>query len=280
MFLKNILVPSSFVPEYGRYHRDELYFLLSGADPHEVRKKLSISTVNIVGCGGIGSLLAVKLATMGVGRLNLLDQDTVEVHNITRQLFFSEDDVGRSKVDILKHEIEKRNSNTKVNAINRYVNFDDVDPGIPSADLSILSADQPGIIPQANRYFVANMQPFLHICYVNDIAVWGPFVEPGYTGCWECQSHIGTDDIPSEPQLESLLKEINKNYTCPILSPVSSIAISLACIDIVRFLGQFGEVKSRNNRIGLWTHDLHFETQRFERNPQCQICKEVRSGAT
>jgi len=52
----------------------------------------------IIGCGSIGSFTAITLAKMGIGRLVLYDDDSVESHNIPNQ-FFTRDDLGTNKAE-------------------------------------------------------------------------------------------------------------------------------------------------------------------------------------
>jgi adenylyltransferase/sulfurtransferase len=55
--------------------------------------------VLVLGVGGLGSVVAVNLLRLGVGKLFLLDYDVVDVHNLNRQLLFCHADVGKPKVD-------------------------------------------------------------------------------------------------------------------------------------------------------------------------------------
>ena len=71
--------------------------------------------ITIIGCGGLGSPVSVYLAASGVGRINLVDPDVVEIRNLHRQVFFQEEDIGEFKVDVLKDHIERLNSHCKVN---------------------------------------------------------------------------------------------------------------------------------------------------------------------
>ena len=71
--------------------------------------------ITIIGCGGLGSPLSVYLAASGIGRINLVDPDKVEIRNLHRQVFFQEEDIGKFKVDVLKDHIERLNSHCKVN---------------------------------------------------------------------------------------------------------------------------------------------------------------------
>lgn len=71
------------------------------------QQALQKSTVVIVGCGGLGSMVAVKLAASGVGTIHLVDFDIVSVSNLHRQVFYTLDDVEKSKVTCLKNYITK-----------------------------------------------------------------------------------------------------------------------------------------------------------------------------
>jgi adenylyltransferase/sulfurtransferase len=86
------------------------------------QKALQEATVLIVGCGGLGSTVAVYLAASGIGSLELIDFDTVSVSNLHRQVFYTIDDVGKPKVTCLKKYIEKISPFVKVTKHNIAVN--------------------------------------------------------------------------------------------------------------------------------------------------------------
>lgn len=83
-----------------RYSRHHLFYSMSGASPREVQNRLRERHALLLGCGGIGNVLSVTLATAGVGRLTLVDDDNVELSNLARQFMFTERDVGSNKVSI------------------------------------------------------------------------------------------------------------------------------------------------------------------------------------
>jgi molybdopterin/thiamine biosynthesis adenylyltransferase len=63
------------------------------------QQKLKAASVLIVGAGGLGAPAALYLAAAGVGTIMLADPDVVDRSNLQRQVIFSEDDIGRSKVE-------------------------------------------------------------------------------------------------------------------------------------------------------------------------------------
>lgn len=78
------------------------------------QQKLQDASVLVVGCGGLGSPIAVHLAASGLGKIHLVDFDTIDVTNLHRQVFYSLDDVGKSKSETLSKFIEKRAPFTEV----------------------------------------------------------------------------------------------------------------------------------------------------------------------
>ena len=111
----------------------------------------------------------------------------------------------------------------------------------------------------------------MNVGYVEDIAVWGPLVIPGKSGCYQCKQHIVNFDHLSQEQINKC-KQINRNYQAPSTGPINMMASSFAALDILKLLGNFGQIQSLNTRIGIWSHDLHIEKQDYSLNYSCEIC--------
>lgn len=274
------LLASHFLIEHGlydasdRFSRSFLFYALSGANPIEVQKKLRQCHVIILGCGGIGNLVASILATSGVGKLTLVDNDSIELSNLTRQLLFTEDDVHQKKADVLRRELKRRISNIQIDTIQEEIRDQNSLGRLPLSDLMLVSADKHGIVCLANRYCVQTRTPFTNIGYVQDVAVWGPFVVPGITGCYECQNLVSRKCCEDQ-QLSQMINEINAGYQAPSIGPINMLAAACASLDILRYLGGFGTVLTLSKRIGLWSHSLKVETQECKRNKRCQICGQL-----
>jgi adenylyltransferase/sulfurtransferase len=82
---------------------------------------LQKSKILVIGCGGLGSPVAIYLAASGIGEIHLVDFDTVSVSNLHRQVFFNISDIGKSKVEILAEEIKEKAPFTKVTLTNKTV---------------------------------------------------------------------------------------------------------------------------------------------------------------
>lgn len=79
--------------EIERYQRHILLRELGGAG----QQKLKAARVLIIGMGGLGHPVAQYLAAAGIGTLGLVDDDTVSLSNLQRQILFSDDDIGKAK---------------------------------------------------------------------------------------------------------------------------------------------------------------------------------------
>uniref|UniRef100_UPI004024B1FC tRNA threonylcarbamoyladenosine dehydratase n=1 Tax=Eubacterium sp. TaxID=142586 RepID=UPI004024B1FC len=72
-------------------------------------KKLKNSRVAVFGVGGVGGYTVEALVRSGVGALDLIDNDTVSLTNINRQIIATLDTVGRDKVDVAQERIKSIN---------------------------------------------------------------------------------------------------------------------------------------------------------------------------
>ena len=81
-----------------RFDRQLPYFAEAG-EPAAAQRRLAGSTVVVLGCGGLGTWALGALASAGVGRFVLVDDDTVELSNLNRQILYGVDDLGAAKVE-------------------------------------------------------------------------------------------------------------------------------------------------------------------------------------
>jgi molybdopterin/thiamine biosynthesis adenylyltransferase len=91
-----------------RYQRHSLIDWFSQED-------VKSSAFAVIGCGAVGNEVSKNLALLGVGKIDLFDFDTIEIHNLTRSVLFREDDVGSYKAEVAGRRIQDLDPNIEVN---------------------------------------------------------------------------------------------------------------------------------------------------------------------
>lgn len=86
----------------------------------EAMEKLSAARVAVFGVGGVGGFVVEALARSGVGALDLIDNDTVALSNLNRQIIALRSTVGQYKVDAAAERIRDINPDCKVNALRTF----------------------------------------------------------------------------------------------------------------------------------------------------------------
>lgn len=92
----------------------------------EALDKLKHSKVAVLGIGGVGSFAAEALARGGIGNLILVDDDTICLTNINRQIIADYNTINKNKVDVMKERILGINPNCKVDIFKTFVNEENI----------------------------------------------------------------------------------------------------------------------------------------------------------
>ena len=114
--------------ERERYGRQILSF------GEEGQARLKNAHIVIAGAGGLGSPIAIYLAVAGVGRLTLIDQDTVERTNLNRQVLHGEADIGRPKVESGVKTLQALNPSIRVEGVRATITDENAATLIGNAD--------------------------------------------------------------------------------------------------------------------------------------------------
>ncbi|MFW9934299.1 MAG: ThiF family adenylyltransferase [Candidatus Thorarchaeota archaeon] len=77
-------------------------------------RRIHEAKVVIVGIGGLGSVSARQLVSLGFGTLRIVDRDVVELSNLQRQLLYTTEDVGKPKVEVAMNRLKQLNADTMV----------------------------------------------------------------------------------------------------------------------------------------------------------------------
>ncbi len=98
----------------NRFSRTELLLGIN------VMERLSKCRVAVFGIGGVGGYVCEALARSGVGTFDLIDNDTVSITNLNRQIIATEKTVGRYKTEVMKERIHDINPKAEVNIYNSF----------------------------------------------------------------------------------------------------------------------------------------------------------------
>jgi adenylyltransferase and sulfurtransferase len=107
----------------------------------EGQRRLRRTRVLIVGCGGLGSPALMYLASCGIGTIGLADSDRVELHNLQRQVVFSENDIGGLKVEAAAGFARRLNSSITINIHSEMIEAENIDGIIVSYDIVLDCCD-------------------------------------------------------------------------------------------------------------------------------------------
>jgi molybdopterin/thiamine biosynthesis adenylyltransferase len=276
--LKHLLIEDTIQEKiyktFDRYSRHLLFYNMYTSNPIFVQKKLAKAHVTLLGCGGIGNVVATMLSVAGIGQITLVDDDRIELSNLTRQILFDVEDIGRLKVEVLKSRLSLKNPDCQINTIvKNIISIEDL-KDLPKSDLLVLSGDSKNIQYLVNEWSYQYHIPFINIGYIQDIAVWGPFVIPAKkTACYKCFS---VHNISQKRQKDMIMMEkidiINMRNKAPSFGPINMLAASMGILDIIKYLGNFGEISTIGKRAGIWTNEIKLQYQNYEKQDNCKIC--------
>ena len=107
----------------------------------EGQKKLLAAKVLVVGAGGLGCPISLYLAAAGVGTIGLVDFDTIDASNLQRQILFTTEDVGKSKVEVAAKRLKALNPDVMVNTYAVALKSDNIMDILKNYDMIIDGTD-------------------------------------------------------------------------------------------------------------------------------------------
>ncbi|MFC1991411.1 ThiF family adenylyltransferase [Chloroflexota bacterium] len=158
------------------------------------QEKLKRAKVIIAGSGGLGSPIAIYLATAGVGTIRIVDHDSVELSNLNRQILHWEKDINRNKVDSAAEKLSKLNQSVKIEAMMETINQANVSQLVAGFDVIVDAMDNLPTRFLLNKAAIENHIVFIHGA-VNGFEGRVMTIIPGETACLRC---VYRGSIPHE----------------------------------------------------------------------------------
>ncbi len=189
--------------------------------------KLTKSTIVLVGIGAIGSYVATILVSSGIGKLIIIDFDTIEISNLNRQLLFRDKDVGKSKSQIAAENLKPLNPKCEIEFIHE--KMEDVSSAIyEEADVIIACLDTFIGRRWINSMAVRVKAPLVMggmFAFLGNVQV----IKPYETACFECQPLVPDEELAQactpfgEERKKERQDELEKEPPLPAVATLSSI---------------------------------------------------------
>jgi len=240
-----------------RYSRQVLFPGIGEEGQH----KLGKSSVVIVGCGALGTVIATSLVRAGVGRVRIIDRDFIEYHNLQRQVLFDEEDIkaGLPKAVAAERHLKKINSSIEIEGIVADVNYTNIERLIAGADVILDGLDNFETRLLINDVSLKHKIPWV---YGGAIAASGMTMNiiPGETPCFRC--------LQWSPASSNIVLTCD---TAGVISPAPFIVGSLQSAEAMKILVGSKEVNRDLMMIDVWRDQFsHLKIGRRQDCPACQ----------
>ncbi|MCL1977153.1 MAG: HesA/MoeB/ThiF family protein [Candidatus Bathyarchaeota archaeon] len=223
------------------------------------QQKLAKARVAIVGVGGLGTVSALYLALAGVGYIRIIDQDTIEPHNLHRQILYTSDDLHYPKAEVAAKRLGQVNPLIRVEAVSENVNSSNVEQLLADVDCVVDGLDNMLTRHIVNRACVKAKVPYVFGAAIGIEGNLSVFAPPE-TGCLECLM----------PNLSD-----NQMQTCNtrgVIGATPGIIGSLQAIETIKLLTDTGSTLKGKLLVCDFS-DMDFTTIDITKNLRCPVCQ-------
>ena len=224
------------------------------------QKKIKATSVLCIGAGGLGSPIAMYLAAAGIGKIGIVDFDTVDYSNLQRQILHTDADVGRSKAESAKETIFGINPNTEVVIHNTRISSENALDIIRPYDIVVDGTDNFPTRYLTNDACVLLKKPNVYgsiFRFEGQASVFAPHLGGP---CYRC--------LYPEPPPPGMVPSCAEGGVLGVLPGI------IGCIQTTEILKlALGKGNLLTGRLVLFNAlDMKFRELKLRRDPQCPIC--------
>ena len=226
----------------------------------EGQEKLATSHVLLIGAGGLGSPAALYLASSGVGKITLCDDDNVDLTNLQRQIIHATGSIGIPKVLSAKKTLEGINPEIDIIPIEARASGAMLLELVEQADVVIDACDNFETRHEVNRACVTLKKPLVSgaaIRFDGQVAVFDP--RDASCPCYNCL-------FPMDAVDEEL-----RCALMGVFAPLVGIIGSTLALEALKILMKFGKTLS-GRLLLLDAETMEWREIRLKRDPQCPVC--------
>ncbi|HEY3762064.1 MAG TPA: molybdopterin-synthase adenylyltransferase MoeB [Verrucomicrobiae bacterium] len=224
------------------------------------QKKIKATSILCIGAGGLGSPIAMYLAAAGIGKIGIVDFDTVDYSNLQRQILHTDADVGRSKAESAKETIHGLNPNCEVVIHNTRISSENALDFVRPYDIVVDGTDNFPTRYLTNDACVLLRKPNVYgsiFRFEGQASVFAPHLGGP---CYRC--------LYPEPPPPGMVPSCAEGGVLGVLPGI------IGCIQTTEILKlALGKGNSLVGRLVLFNAlDMKFRELKLRRDPKCPIC--------
>ena len=247
--MKKILTES----QKKRYSRQ----ILSPSIGEDGQEKLSKARVLQIGAGGLGSPFALYIVAAGIKELTIIDNDTLSISNLQRQILYNEAQVGKGKVHAAKERLSNLNSEVEIKVYKDYIDENSIKKYVKDKDFIVDCSDNFKTKFLVNKVAIEyNIKAI--IAGIKDFFGQIITIDPKKTACYECVFNQPDTLDPSEGPL-------------PVIGVTPGILGTLEALEVIKTT--LGLPNLENKLLIVNLLDLMFNTIDIVKSENCMCSK-------
>jgi len=231
----------------------------------EGQERLAAAHAVVIGAGGLGSPVALYLGSAGLGRITLVDADTVDVTNLQRQIAHAQDRVGQAKVDSARQAIHALNPAVNVQVVAQRADAALLDTLVPGVSVVLDCTDNFATRHAINAACVRHRVPLVSgaaIRFDGQVAVYDP--RDDQAPCYACV-FAPTQSFEEE-----------RCATMGVLAPLVGVIGSMQATEALKLLSGIGS--SLQGKLMMFNaQHMEWQTMSTARNLKCSVCSPFRA---
>ena len=227
----------------------------------EGQERLLRAHAAIVGCGALGSFQAAALARAGVGRLTIVDRDSVELSILQRQWLFEESDAAEAlpKAVAAERRLARINSSVQSRGMVADLTPANIEELLGQAQVILDGADNFETRYLVNDFALHRAIPWIYGAAVGSYGLTMPVI-PGRTACLRCV-------YPEPPSGAQPTCE-----TAGVLNTITAVIAALQTADALKILaGRMDSVRARLTTVDVWEGGIR-QIEQPTPDPDCPAC--------
>jgi molybdopterin/thiamine biosynthesis adenylyltransferase len=226
----------------------------------EGQEKLLAAHALVIGAGGLGSPAAFYLASAGIGKITLVDNDTVDLTNLQRQILHTTERVGTPKTESGKRTLAQINPDIDVVALSERAEGERLSALVASATVVLDCSDNFATRHAVNRACVAHKVPLVSgaaIRFDGQISVFD--TRQADAPCYGCL-------FPPEQEFEEVLCS-----TMGVFAPLVGIIGTMQAAEALKLVAGIGEPLT-GRLLMLDARNMEWSSIKVGRNARCSVC--------